>query len=95
MIAEGFLRGITKTAMPEFSTLKKNQVPLTPEERAEVLRRGAVWYRGSDGGKPSSAVSKAVVNGKTWYWCSTHRAWRGSPTLKGAIGHFKFIKTTA
>ena len=80
---------------PEFKTLKKNKKPLTDEERAEVMKSGATWNMGS-GGKPSPAVWKAVVDGKTWYVTNTHRAYNVRPTLKGAISRYhKFIKTTA
>jgi hypothetical protein len=79
---------------PNQATLKKNKRPLTDEERAEVMKAGAVWHMGSNG-KPSPAVWKAVVKGKTWYACNTHRAIQIKPTLKGAIKAFEFIKTTS
>lgn len=71
------------------STLKKHRVKLTPQERSEVIRRGATWDDGSPG------VWKAIVNGEAYYACNTHRACQIKPTLKGAIRAFKFIKTTA
>jgi hypothetical protein len=79
---------------PEIETLKKNQRPLDPEERAQVMKAGAVWHMGKDGAA-SPAVRKAVVNGKTWYWCATHRAGQVRSTLKAAIKAFAFIETTA
>ena len=79
---------------PNQDTLKKNKTPLTDEERTEVMKRGAVWHHGPNGEK-TPAVWKAVVKGKTWYCCNTHRAIQIKPTLKGAIKAFEFIKTTA
>lgn len=80
---------------PDMKTLKKNKVKLTDEERELVMSRGAVWHMGNHNGKPSSAIWKSVVNGKTWYVCNTHRAYQCKPTLKGAIKAFEFIETTA
>ena len=79
---------------PEIKTLKNNQIKLDPDEREQVMKAGAVWHMGKDGG-PSPAVRKAVVKGKTWYWCATHRCGQVRPTLKGAIKTFDFVKTTA
>ena len=79
---------------PKFSTLKKNKVPLTKEERTIVMNAGACWHHGPKGER-TPAVQKAVVNGKTWYWCATHRAGLVRPTLKGAIKAFEWVKTTA
>jgi len=79
---------------PEMKTLEKGRTTLDPQERAEVMRRGAVWHHGPSG-EETPAVWKSVVNGKTWYVCATHRAMQVRPTLKGAISAFRFIKTTA
>ena len=80
---------------PEWKTLDKNKVVLTPEERKQVMDSKAVWHHGTNGG-PSPAVWKAEVDGKTWYVTNTHRAFNARPTLQGAIGRFhKFIKSTA
>lgn len=74
---------------PNQDKLKKNRRPLTDEEKKEVIQKGAVWEDGRPG------VWKAVVDGKTWYVCNTHRAIQIKPTLKGAIKAFEFIKTTS
>ena len=84
----------SKKEHPKYDTLEKNKVPLTDEERKEVMGRGAIWHHGP-GGAPSPAVWKADVDGKNWYICNTHRAWRCKPTLKGAINDYDFIETTA
>lgn len=79
---------------PDMKTLKKHKVKLTDEERAQVMRAGAVWHMGGQD-KPSAAVWKSEVNGRTWFVCNTHRAMASKPTLRGAIEAFKFIKTTS
>lgn len=80
-----------------FEILKKNKVPLTPEERKKCMDAKAVWHMGSNDGKASSAVWKSTDSkGKTTYITNTHRAYNTASTLKGAIGRFhKFIKGTA
>jgi hypothetical protein len=88
------VEGILLTESPEIETLKKNQRSLDPDERVQVMKAGAVWHHGPDG-EASPAVKKAVVKGKTWYWCNTHRAGQVRPTLKGAIRAFDFVKTTS
>lgn len=80
---------------PKFKILKANKVQLTPEERALIMRKKAVWHFGNHGG-PTPAVWKAVVNGKQWFVTNTHRAYNVCPTVEGAIGRYhKFIKSTA
>ena len=88
------LKSLLLLESPNQKTLKKNKKPLTDEERAEVMKRGAVWHHGPNG-EESPAVWKSVVDGKSWYCCNTHRAIQIKPTLKGAIKAFDFIKTTA
>lgn len=91
------LRRMEKTATKKqslYDKLKAAATPLTPEERAIVMARGAVWHHGPNGAE-SPAIRKSVVDGETTYWCATHRAWDRAPTLAGAIQKFKFIKTTA
>jgi hypothetical protein len=84
-----------------FKRVKANQIPLTPEERAECMKKKAVWHFhiGKDGKhKPTPAVwkGKDPNTGKMVYITNTHRAYNKAPTLKGAIGRYhKFIKSTA
>lgn len=79
----------------EFNKLKKCKVPLTPEERAEVMKAKAVWCGPNGEETPAIQVAK-FPDGSRKYWCGTHRAWSGScNTLKQAIKKFEFIKTTA
>jgi len=78
-----------------FKILRENKIPLDPEERAECLKRKAVWRFNGSG--PTSAVWKSKdSSGKITYITNTHRAYNTAPTLKGAIGRFHdFIKGTA
>jgi hypothetical protein len=93
-IVDALLEAICESRGPKFDTLKKNKKPLTPEEREQVMKAGAVWHHGQ-GGTESAAIWKSVVNGKTWYSCHTHRCYQVRPTLKGAISAFDFVKTTS
>jgi len=78
----------------EFQVLKKNRMQLDPDERKEVMDRKIVWHMNP--GKPSPAVWKSKNSrGEIRYVCNTHRAYRVSSTLKGAIKEFDFVKTTA
>lgn len=99
VIHNSFLDELEKVAKskghPDWKTFKKHKVPLTPEERKKVMGAKAVWHHGRGGG-PSPAVSKAVINGKTWYETHTHRAINYAPTVEGAIGRYhRFVKGTA
>lgn len=72
---------------PDLETLKKHRQVLSPEEKAAIpkdLPQG-------DG----ASVLKATVNGKTWYACYTHRAFKSSPTFKGMLKHYPAIAATA
>jgi len=86
----------TAKAKSLFAKLKDCKIPLTPEERALVMNRKAVWH--FNGGSPSPAVwkSRNPDTGKITYITNTHRAWNQAPTVKGAIGRFhNFIKSTS
>ena len=78
-----------------YKSLKDNKMPLTPEERKEVMAKKAVWH--FNGGVPSPAIWKAKdKDGKIVYGTNTHRAMQIRPTLKSAIAVFhSFIKGTA
>ena len=93
-IVDSLLESVCESKGPKFDTLKKNKKPLTPEEREEVMKAGAVWHHGPDG-KASPAIWKSVVGGKTWFSCHTHRCYQVRPTLKSAIKAFDYVKTTA
>lgn len=79
---------------PSMQTLKDNRVELDDDERKQVMRAGAVWHHGKNG-KPSPAVWKSEVRGKTYYVCNTHRTYQAKTTLRAAIRAFDFVKTTA
>jgi len=80
-----------------FEILKKYKVPLTPEERSTVMKRGAVWHHGPNGEEtPAVWKSHNPKTKKTTYITNTHRAYNARPTLRGAISRYhKFIKGTA
>ena len=80
----------------KYKDYDKNRVPLTDEERKQVMDSKAVWHHGPDGAA-SPAVWKSVnKEGKATFITNTHRAWNKSPSIKGAIGRYhSFIKSTA
>ena len=79
----------------KFKVLEKNKVPLTDDERNEVMNRKAVWHHGPNG-EETPAVWKSKVNGKEVFITNTHRAYNATTTLKGAIKRYHdFIKGTA
>jgi hypothetical protein len=94
-----FAEGYDGRSGPRYPALKKGKCRLDPEERQLCLDREAVWHFNMGPGgvrKPSPAVWKSKVNGKTWYVTNTHRAYNVTPTLKGTIKRFHdFIKGTA
>jgi len=81
---------------PKLETLKKNRRTLTPSERKRVLDAGAVWHHSPTGAEQETpGVWKAVVDGKDWFVCNTHRAYQAKTTLDAAIKAFEFIRTTS
>lgn len=91
----GFARRVLEAKRgPTMAKLKRGKVALTAKERKQVMDAGAVWHY-SHQDKPTPAVWKSVVNGKTWYCCNTHRAGVCKPTLRGAISAYKWVETTA
>lgn len=84
-------------AKSRYQSLRDNQVPLTANERKQVLDAKAIWHHGPHG-EPTPAVwkSRDPKTGKTTYITNTHRAMASAPTLKGAIRKYHdFIKSTA
>jgi hypothetical protein len=80
----------------EFKRLQRNKVPLTPEERKEVMDKKAVWHFSGRGASPTVWKSIDPKTKKVTYITNTHRAYNTAPTLKGAISRYhKFIKGTA
>lgn len=83
----------------DFQRLQKNKKPLSDEERAECLKKKAVWNNHPNPKyNPVPAVWKSVhpKSGKNTYITNTHRAYNTAPTLKGAIRRYHdFIKGTA
>lgn len=77
---------------PKIKTLKDHQVKLDDTERAEVMKAGAVWHHN---GEATPAIRKSVVNGKTWYWCATHRFGQVRSTLAAAIKTFPAVEETS
>lgn len=79
----------------QMEILKDNKIALTDEERKEAMDADCVWNF-SHLSSPSCAIWKSKdSSGKIWYLCNTHRCAMKSPTLKGAIKNFDFVKTTA
>jgi YHS domain-containing protein len=72
---------------PQFDTLEKGKVKLTDIEHERVITAKAVWHFGSSS-KPSPAIKKAIVHGKTYYYCNTHRCYQFAKTLDSAIKKF-------
>jgi hypothetical protein len=85
---------IAKKSEPKMETLKENRRTLTPEERKKVMDAGAIWHHDHNE-EDSPGVWKAVVDGKEWFVCNTHRAYQCKPTIEGAINAFDFIETTS
>lgn len=80
----------------ELKTLKKNKIPLTGDERKEVMEKKAVWHHGPKGEETPAVWKSKQKDGKITFITNTHRAYDTSPSLKGAINAYhKFIKGTA
>ena len=80
----------------EFQKLQDNKVPLTDEERDEVMKKKAVWHHGIHGEATPAIWKSKNQDGSFIYVTHTHRAYNITPTLKGAINRYhKFIKGTA
>jgi len=80
----------------KYKDLKDNKIPLTPEERKEVMEKKAVWHHGPNGEETPAVWKAKDKTGNIFYITNTHRAMQVRPTLKGAIAIFhSFIKGTA
>lgn len=79
-----------------FEVLQDNKIALTKEERQEVMDAKAVWHHGPNGEETPAVWKSKDSKGKIVYVTNTHRAYRSSSTLKGAIREYHdFIKGTA
>lgn len=80
----------------KFEKFKKNEKPLTTEEREECLKSKAIWHHGKNG-EATPAVWKSVdEEGESTYITNTHRAFAAKKSLKAAISKYhSFIKGTA
>jgi hypothetical protein len=95
-VTPGSLPCLIGESAPSFADLKAGKVELADDERAEVMRKKAVWHFSHHKGKASAAVWKSIVDGKTYFVTNTHRAYNVAPTVKGAINRYHaFIKSTA
>ena len=87
---------LNEKAKSKFQKLQDNKVPLTHEEREEVMSRKAVWHHGPHGEETPAVWKSKGRDGKMTYITHTHRAYNTAPTLKGAIARYhNFIKGTA
>lgn len=86
---------VEKERKSSFEILKNNRIPLDDDERNKAMNANCVWHPGNHD-KPICAIWKSKdSNGKIWYCSNTHRAYKKSLTLKGAIKDFEFVKSTA
>lgn len=77
-------------------SLKKNKVPLTDDEKSEVMKRKAVWHHGPNGEETPAVWKSKKKDGSFTYITNTHRAYQAEDSLKGAINKYhSFIKGTA
>lgn len=88
---------VLNEAKSELERLKDNKIPLTDEEREEVMKAKAVWHY-SPQNKPTPAIwkSKNPKTGEITYGCETHRVYQTRKSLKAAINAFhNVVKDTA
>jgi len=84
----GKAESLTEKRKSSLEILKKNKIPLTDEERSEVIKGKATWNHGKNG-QPSPAVWKSKNSkGEVVYVTNTHRAYATASTLKGAINKY-------
>lgn len=86
---------LTEKKKSEFDVLKDNKVPLSDDERKQVMDADAVWHHGP-GGKESPAVWKSKdSNGKIKYVCNTHRMYQVRNSLSAAINAYDIVERSA
>ncbi len=79
----------------ELEVLKDNKIPLTDEERKQVMDAGATWHHGKNG-EPSPAVWKSKdSDGKIKYVCNTHRMYQSRNSLSAAINAYDIVERSA
>jgi hypothetical protein len=79
---------------PEFKILKKHRIQLDDDERAKVMKAGAIWHHGPNG-EPSPAIWKSKINGKIWYICNTHRCMAAKTTLDAILKEWPAVEDSA
>lgn len=85
-----------ENANKTYGEYRKTAVPLTAEERAEVMKRKAVWHHGPNGEETPAVWKSRNADGSFTFITNTHRAMDTAKTLKGAINRYhRFIKGTA
>ena len=83
-------------AKNEFKKLQDNKVPLTDEERKQVMDADATWHHGPNGEATPAVWKSENKNGKVTYITNTHRLYQTSATLQSIINKFhKYVKQTA
>ncbi|RLD64032.1 MAG: hypothetical protein DRJ01_02175 [Bacteroidetes bacterium] len=96
LINTGQIKEATKYDRLSIKDLRKIKVPLSANEREQVMEKKAVWHHGPNGEETPAVWKAKDKTGNLFYITNTHRAMQVRPTLKGAIAIFhKFIKGTA
>ena len=86
-VSESIVDILLESPGPDLEKLKKHRQSLTPEEKAQI----PTDLPSGDG----ATVLKAVVVGKTWYACYTHRACQVRSTMDQLVKVYPSIAATA